>query len=359
MPHLPKTRDSIPEMFREPMPISAFVTDSDSLAATDWQKDMQRAFRSIEPLFTYLGLDPIQAPKRLHPDPKFPILVTQSFASRMQKGDWNDPLLLQILPLAVENLPTPGFQADAVGDLAAQIIPGVLHKYSSRALLMLSPQCAIHCRYCFRREFPYGQMPRGQAGWDGAWEYLRMAEDIDEIIFSGGDPLFLDNRKLTQLFERAMTLSSIKTIRIHTRLPVVLPSRFESGLLSLFKTVAVKKTLIVVIHANHVNEIDANCAKALAEIRQTGAILLNQTVLLKDINDKAETLIALSQNLIQHGVLPYYLHQLDRVSGTAHFEVSENQGRKIIAEMREKLPGYAVPRYVQEIAGKAHKTPIH
>ena len=340
------------------MPYPAKSSPAPIPLSTDWQKDMQTAFRRLDALLAYLLLDPNQAPSPLLADPDFPILVPRSFADRMIKGNWNDPILLQVLPLAAEIAATTGFQNDAVGDLASQILPGLLHKYASRALLMVSPQCAIHCRYCFRREFPYGDLPRGQAGWDEAWEYLSSAEGIKEIIFSGGDPLFLDNRRLASLLEKALALPYIRTLRFHTRLPVVLPSRIEPQLLELFRAAAGEKTLIVVIHANHPNEIDEECAQALAALRSTGAILLNQTVLLKDVNDQAEPLAELSRRLIQNGVLPYYLHQLDRVTGTAHFEVEENRGRELVEELRSLLPGYAVPKYVREIAGEAHKTPL-
>ncbi|MEO6098571.1 MAG: KamA family radical SAM protein [Fibrobacteria bacterium] len=334
---------------------------------------MHEAFRSLEPLLRFLELDPASprfppspdpSREKLSPtsellaDPAFPILVPRSFAERIAKGDWNDPLLLQILPRAGENAAAAGFQSDAVGDLQSQIVPGLLHKYASRALLMVSHQCAVHCRYCFRREFPYGDLPRGQADWDQAWEYLEQADGVDEIVLSGGDPLFLDNRRLERILDRARGISRIRTIRIHTRLPVVLPSRVEPGLLALLSSAAAEKSVIVVVHANHGNEIDATCGRALDALRGAGAMLLNQAVLLAGINDDAQVLADLSRALLRHGTLPYYLHQLDRVTGTAHFETAEARGRELIERMREMLPGYAVPRYVRESAGEPFKTPI-
>jgi L-lysine 2,3-aminomutase len=323
-----------------------------------WQREMQSAFRSPAPLLAYLELDPAQAPERLAADPAFPMLVPQGFAARMRKRDWRDPLLLQILPWERENRAAPGFGPDAVGDLAAQIVPGLLHKYASRALLMVSHQCAVHCRYCFRREFPYGDLPRAAESWETAWAYLETAKGLDEIILSGGDPLFLDNRRLERILEKILSLPHIRTLRIHTRLPIVLPSRIEPGLLTLLGAVAEKMALMVVVHANHAAELDAGCGEALRALRSTGALLLNQAVLLAGVNDEAATLADLSRALIRHGVLPYYLHQLDRVSGTAHFEVPEARGRALIESLRGKLPGYAVPRYVREIAGEAFKTPL-
>ncbi len=319
---------------------------------------MRNAFRSVPSLLLHLELDPALAPARLLTDPVFPILVPGSFAARMAKGDWKDPLLLQVLPLARENEAAPGFQADAVGDLASQIVPGLLHKYASRALMMVSHQCAVHCRYCFRREFPYGDMPRGQAGWDEAWSYLENTDGIDEIILSGGDPLFLDNRRLEQILDRALGLASIRTVRIHSRLPVVLPSRVESGLLGLLSKVAESKALVLVIHANHARELDTDVVAGIAALRGTGAMLLNQAVLLGGVNDDEEALADLSRSLVRCGVLPYYLHQLDKVNGTVHFEVPEARGRALIEALRGKLPGYAVPRYVRETAGEAYKTPL-
>lgn len=372
MPLLPKTSQDPVAAPGGP----ATETEAQAGKAPVWQKEMQEAFRTLEPLLRFLELDPglpptppsrpgaepsappAPGPMDLLADPAFPILVPKSFAARMAKGDWNDPLLLQILPRAGENAAAAGFQPDAVGDLQSQIVPGLLHKYASRALLMVSHQCAVHCRYCFRREFPYGDLPRGQAGWDQAWEYLESADGVDEIVLSGGDPLFLDNRRLQRILDRARGIPRIRTIRFHTRLPIVLPSRVEPGLLGLLASAAVEKSIIMVVHANHGNEIDAACGRALDALRGAGAMLLNQAVLLAGINDDAEILAGLSRALLRHGTLPYYLHQLDRVTGTAHFETAESRGRELIERMREMLPGYAVPRYVRESAGEPYKTPL-
>jgi len=334
-----------------------------------WQKDMQLAFRTVESLLKFLELEIKSARsaesvpssvaasvKAILPHSEFPILVTRHFAEQMEKGNWHDPLLRQVLPLEKEKNDEAGFVNDAVGDLAAQVIPGLLHKYSSRALMMISPLCAIHCRYCFRREFPYGDLPRGDAKWEKAWNYLSDANEIDEIIFSGGDPLFLSNQKLKEILDRAMALPKIKTIRFHTRMPVVLPSRVDEEILRILHEVAEKKSLVMVIHSNHANELSDECGLALTKIKESGALLLNQTVLLKGINDDTVTLTLLSQRLFHFGVLPYYLHQLDRVKGTAHFEVDEKIGFKLVDEMRKHLAGYLVPRYVREVAGEMSKS---
>jgi EF-P beta-lysylation protein EpmB len=335
-----------------------FRPSSDIAGPLAWQREMQTAFRTLGSLLAFLDLEPESAPDALDADPAFPILIPRPFAARMAKGDWGDPVLAQVLPLARESAPVPGFAADAVGDLPSQVVPGVLHKYASRALLMVSHQCAVHCRYCFRREFPYGDLPRGRDDWERAWEYLAEAEGVDEIVFSGGDPLFLDNRKLASLLERAASLPRIRTVRFHTRLPVVLPSRIESDLLDLLRATATRQTLVVVIHANHARELGPDCDAALAALRAAGALLLNQAVLLRGVNDDAAVLADLSRALLARGVLPYYLHQLDRVRGTAHFETDEARGRDLIEELRGKLPGYAIPRYVREIAGERSKTPL-
>lgn len=331
--------------------------------APAWQKDMQSAFRSLDALLRHLELDPALFPLEAGRPPSmgdraFPLLVTRSFADRMAKGLWSDPLLLQVLPTGREALVPAGFSDDAVGDLPSQVVPGLLHKYASRALLMVSPQCAVHCRYCFRREFPYGDLPRGQAAWDRAWAYLEGAEGVDEIVFSGGDPLFLDDRRLARILEKALALPAVRTLRFHTRLPVVLPSRVDAGLLALFREAAAARTLVVVVHANHPAELAGDCPPALEAMRRAGALVLNQAVLLKGVNDDVGTLALLSRRLLLHGVLPYYLHQLDRVAGTAHFEVPEDRGLELMEGLRRELPGYAVPRYVREAAGEAYKRPL-
>lgn len=328
-----------------------------SVPAPAWQRDMQAAFRTPDALLAHLGLDPARSPYPLKSGPGFPLLVPSSFAARMRRGDWHDPLLLQVLPQGAEDAPSPGFRDDAVGDLPSQAAPGLLHKYASRALMMISPRCAVHCRYCFRREFPYGELPRG-AAWDEAWAYLESAADVDEIVFSGGDPLFLDDRRLARILSRALSLPRIRTLRFHTRLPVVLPSRVDAGLLALLSDVAAVKTLVMVVHANHPNEVAGDCAPALEALKAAGAQVLNQAVLLKGINDDAEILADLSRRLLRHGALPYYLHQLDRVTGASHFEVDEGRGLELIAALRGKLPGYAVPRYVREVAGEPSKRPL-
>ncbi len=323
-----------------------------------WQSDMAEAWRNPLPLYAFLGLDTQPAPFPLAEQSAFPFLVTRSFAARMRSGDWLDPLLLQVLPRKEEEFPVPGFVDDAVGDGKAEVVPGLLHKYRSRALAVLTGNCAIHCRYCFRREFPYAAMPKSEARWDAAWEYLREHREINELILSGGDPLFLDDVRLNRFLSRLDTTPHIETLRLHSRLPIVLPSRVDEGLLELLSRLRKKRQVVMVIHANHARELRDDASDALNRLRETGCLLLNQAVLLKGVNDSVEALTDLSRALIRHGVLPYYLHQLDRVTGTAHFEVSLEHGENLMRELRAGLPGYAVPKWVRETAGEDSKSPL-
>jgi len=323
-----------------------------------WQRELQSAFRELGDLLAYLRLDQAQAPQDLWKNPHFPLRVPVSFAQRMKPQDWMDPLLRQVLPTESEKNPAEGFTSDAVGDLQAQVIPGLLHKYANRALFMASPHCAVHCRYCFRREFPYGELPKAQVDWDRAWDYLAASPGIQEIIFSGGDPLFLDNRRVAALIRRALAIPHVHTLRFHTRIPIVLPSRLESELIAILSECAENTSVVMVIHANHPRELHEDCLAPLRALRKAGLLILNQAVLLRHVNDDEDTLVALSQALIQAGIMPYYLHQLDRVSGTSHFEVAEQRGLALMQAIRKRLPGYAMPTYVREIAGEAHKTPL-
>jgi len=271
----------------------------------------------------------------------------------MVKGDPADPLLLQVLPLGQELDSPPEFTADPVGDAAARQAAGLLHKYEGRALLIATGACAVHCRYCFRREYPYSESPRTPADWQPVIDRLAAEPAIDEAILSGGDPLTLVDSHLAGLVERLARVPHLHRLRIHTRLPIMIPSRVTADLLDWLR--GTRLTPIVVIHANHPQEIDDSVAAALARLSDAGIPLLNQAVLLRGVNDSAEALIGLSRRLIDLRVMPYYLHQLDRVRGAAHFEVPISRGQDLIEEMRRALPGYAVPRYVQEVAGEKHK----
>ena len=289
-------------------------------------------------------------------DSGFSLRVPRGFIARMRRGDPRDPLLLQVLPQAAELGEVPGFTRDAVGDLAARAGAGILHKYPGRALLIATGACAVHCRYCFRRHFPYSQETAATGGWETAVEHLRAEPSIVEVILSGGDPLSLSTPKLAELTRALTRVPQLRRLRIHARLPVVLPERVD-GDLALWLS-RLPWSVTVVLHANHANEIDDDVAAACARLRDCGLILLNQSVLLRGVNDELQALSNLSERLFECGVLPYYLHQLDRVAGAAHFEVDDKRARELLAGLRATLPGYLVPRLVREIAGESGKSPL-
>jgi EF-P beta-lysylation protein EpmB len=306
-------------------------------------------------------IDRLQLPHSLRESARraanlFPVMVPESYLRRMRPGDPDDPLLRQVLPLDAERMETPGFSSDAVGDLSAQRAPGLLQKYSGRALLMVAGACAVHCRYCFRRQFPYHEVPRKLDDFEPAFAALQDDATIREIILSGGDPLMVSDRRLTELIARLADIPHLRRLRIHSRLPIVLPSRITTELLELLR--ATRLTPVMVVHANHPREIEGDCAEALRSVIRAGIPTLNQAVLLRGVNDRADVLTELCERLVDMGVMPYYLHQLDRVRGAAHFEVAEETGRALIRELRRRLPGFAVPRYVREQAGADHKLPL-
>jgi EF-P beta-lysylation protein EpmB len=271
----------------------------------------------------------------------------------MRKGDPDDPLLRQVLPVGAELDAVDGFRTDPVGDAGAALAPGLLHKYQGRALLVATGACAVHCRYCFRRHFPYSETPRSAEAWRDAIDLLSADTSIDEVILSGGDPWTLADDVLADLINRLAEIPHIARVRVHSRLPIMIPSRVTDGLMA--GLTDTRLTPIVVVHANHARELNDEVASALGRLSGAGVSLLNQAVLLRGVNDTAEAQVALCRRLVELRVMPYYLHQLDRVEGAAHFEVAVDQGRAIIAAMRRELPGYAVPRYVQETAGAPHK----
>jgi EF-P beta-lysylation protein EpmB len=325
---------------------------SASLRPTE-NRTVNRQFSCVKDLLRFLELDICSAPYKIIENQKFPFLAPLSYAGRMRKRDWYDPLLLQVLPRSEESVEQEGFSDDAVGDMAAQTTPGLLHKYDSRVLLISSRFCAMHCRFCFRRCYPLGF-----AIEEPVWRYIRENREVNEVILSGGDPLCLDPADFEYFAQHIIAIPHVKTVRIHTRTPVADPGRVSKGIVDIISYVNSAKACIVVIHANHANELAADCSDALTRLRATGALLLNQSVLLRGINDSAGQLRRLSTALLDHGILPYYLHQLDRVRGAWHFEVEEARGKKILSELRDTLPGYAVPRYVREVAGEKSKRNI-
>ena len=317
-----------------------------------------KTITSLDELLSFCGLAAATAPYQLVSLP-FTVKVPVAFANNITKGDWFDPLLLQVLPRAQESSPPPEhFRKDPVGDAAAVAVPGVLHKYRGRVLLLASSTCAIHCRYCFRREGCCTSLPTDGSRDNEVMKYLGNDDSINELILSGGDPLMLSDHRLAELLDRIATIPHLATLRVHTRVPTALPSRITPGLIRLLKGAAGRFTVILVVHVNHPNEIGREAVAQLQLLRNTGILLLNQSVLLRGINDSAKTLGALSERLIAARVVPYYLHQLDRVCGSHHFEVEETKGRQIITCMQAELAGYAVPRYVREIPGAPGKQPL-
>jgi EF-P beta-lysylation protein EpmB len=281
------------------------------------------------------------------------MLVPQGYAALMEPGNPYDPLLRQVLPSGAEDEVHPGFSADPVGDAAAALAPGLLQKYRGRALLVTTPACAIHCRYCFRRHYPYGDQGLGAGGAGPAIARIAADPSLTEVVLSGGDPLMLDDSDLLGLILGLAAVPHLERLRIHTRLPLVLPSRVTPALCR--NLAQVRLQVVTVIHANHPRELSAAAETALEDLRRAGVVLLNQSVLLRGVNDDADTLCNLSNGLFRLGVLPYYLHLLDRVQGAAHFEVPPKRAMALMAAIRLRLPGYLVPRLVREEPGAGSK----
>lgn len=300
-----------------------------------------------------LGLTPARAAEARAAVGDFPLLVPRSFVARMRPGDPDDPLLLQVLPRTQERLEADGFVSDPLLERDAVAAPGLVKKYAGRALLLAAAGCAINCRYCFRREFPYAESGASSAGLESAIDAIAADQTIHEAILSGGDPLLMDDDRLAAAVRRLEAVPHLERLRIHTRLPIVLPSRVTSALVQLLTTS--RLTCVVVVHANHPRELDDSVAAAAALLRGSGAILLNQAVLLAGVNDSVDALASLSERLVAIGVVPYYLHLLDRVRGTAAFEVDEPRARRLHAALKARLPGYAVPRLAREVPGESAK----
>lgn len=323
---------------------------------SSWQQALADAVRDPAELLKQLDLPTELLPSNPAITQQFPLRVPHSFVSRMRKGDPNDPLLRQVLPLEAELDEVAGFGLDPVGDHDAIINRGLLQKYQGRVLIMTTPACAIHCRYCFRRHFPYSEQSSRPSHWQEMCDEIAKDSSIDEVILSGGDPLSLADTQLSQLIAMLEQLPQLKRLRIHSRYPVVLPQRINETLLGwIAKT---RLNTVMVIHSNHANEFDNEVAAAMTKLKKAGVTLLNQTVLLRGVNDNIEALGQLSEKLFENGVLPYYLHLLDKVQGAAHFEVTKKQARHLITEVRKQLPGYLVPQLVEEVAQTPYKQPL-
>lgn len=325
-------------------------------APVRWQQRWREAIRDPRELLRQLGLDPVELGVSDEAAGQFAVRVPQGFAARMRHGDRHDPLLRQVLPITDELKIVPGFSLDAVGDGAAKKATGVIQKYRGRALLVTTGSCAINCRYCFRRHFDYGTENAAREGWRDAVDAIAQDPDIDEVILSGGDPLSLATHKLVELTQALRQIPHLRRLRIHSRLPVVLPERVDEELVQWLGSLP--WPVAFVIHANHANEFDASVDAAMARLREAGATLLNQAVLLRGVNDSIEALQALSERSFAAGVLPYYLYQVDRVEGVAHFEVDDNTAKDLHAQLTARLSGYLVPKLVREISGDSSKRPV-
>ncbi|WP_090136584.1 EF-P beta-lysylation protein EpmB [Kosakonia oryziphila] len=285
----------------------------------------------------------------------FPLRVPRSFAARMQPGNPNDPLLRQVITTPQEFIAAPGFTTDPLEEQSS-VVPGLLHKYSNRALLLVKGGCAVNCRYCFRRHFPYAENQGNKRNWQGALDYIAAHPELDEIIFSGGDPLMAKDHELDWLLEQLEAIPHIKRLRIHSRLPIVIPARITDTLVARFARSSLQ--ILLVNHINHAQEIGDDFRAAMTALRQAGVTLLNQSVLLRGVNDNAQTLAELSNALFDAGVMPYYLHVLDKVQGAAHFIVSDDEARLIMRELLTLVSGYMVPKLAREIGGEPSKTPL-
>ncbi|OLO04468.1 EF-P beta-lysylation protein EpmB [Salinicola socius] len=322
----------------------------------DWQQQLREVIRDPAALCRHLGLDPERVSAATRGHELFPVRVPLAYLSRIRRGDPDDPLLRQVLPLRAEGHAVQGFIDDPLEERDHTPKPGLIHKYPGRALLIASPTCAINCRYCFRRHFPYADNAPSMREWDRTLDYLREDTSIQEAILSGGDPLASPDRRLAVLVERLDAIPHLKRLRIHTRLPVVIPDRVDDALLEWLE--GTRLQTVVVLHINHAQEIDEAVVTACARLKTAGVTLLNQSVLLRGVNDDAKTLAALSERLFEAGILPYYLHVLDPVSGAAHFDVPDAEARRLVETLRQRLAGFLMPRLVREVPGEQSKTPL-
>lgn len=322
----------------------------------NWQQQLAEAFNNIEDLCRYLHLSPDDLPISVSAVENFPLRVPLSFAACMEKGNPHDPLLRQVLPIKEELFAYPGFNNDPVGDLSATTQTGVLHKYHGRVLFINTGSCAINCRYCFRRNFPYANLQLSKQKEDTAIQYIQDDASISEVILSGGDPLLLSDSRLSRLIQQLDSIKHLKRIRIHSRLPIVLPARITGEFINTLTQSS--KQITIVTHCNHANEISDRVIASCKSLKNAGITLFNQSVLLKGVNDNSETLCELSEQLFSHGIIPYYLHLLDKATGTGHFEVSETKALALIRQVQSTLPGYLVPKLVKELAGGSSKQTI-
>ena len=333
-------------------------TDLITTERPGWQQQLRDAVSSSEQLLELLQLEPAQVPVAAAAAEQFPLRVPHSFISRMTVGDANDPLLRQVLAVPEELVETPGYGSDPVGERgSANPSPGIIHKYDGRVLLITTGACAINCRYCFRRHFPYADNQNSRFHWRETLQHVRDDASISEVILSGGDPLVATDRQLAELVGLIAAIPHVQRLRIHSRLPIVLPDRVTPELVKAICHPRLQT--IMVVHSNHAREIDDTVRAGMARLQRSGITLLNQAVLLAGINDDSDSLAELCAALFSSGIMPYYLHLLDKVRGAAHFDVPESRGLELMHSLSARLPGYMVPRLVREIAGEPGKTRIY
>jgi len=347
----------IPPVLSDPNNVATGCSDTIRRSASAWRDELRTAIRSAGELCAALGIDGDAVAGRLADSDDFPVLVPRSFVARMRHGDATDPLLRQVLALEIEQAQVSGFVADPLSE-REMVRAGVMRKYARRALLLTTAACPVHCRYCFRRHFPYSEQLAARNAWAPALESLRAATDVEEVILSGGDPLTLSTARLAELIDALERIETVTTLRLHTRFPIIIPSRVTANLLQMLEGTRLRT--VVVVHSNHANELrDPEVAASLRALAASTDLLLNQSVLLSGVNDNAPTLCELSRALFDVGVTPYYLHMLDRVAGGAHFAVPRARALAIMRKLRAELPGYLVPRLVREEPGALSKTPVY
>lgn len=319
-----------------------------------WQEELKNLITEPRTLFEMLNLDSARLSEAEAAAKLFPLRVTQSFVSRMTMGQLEDPLLKQVLPIGVELQPSPGFTDDPLDEAAFNPLPGLVHKYTNRVLVVATTSCAINCRYCFRRAFDYSGNRLSKQNWKAIFNYINKRPEIDEVIFSGGDPLLHSDDQFHWLMSELNKISHLERVRIHSRLPIVLPSRMTDELINIFSSSRLQAVLV--IHTNHANEIDNQVGDALLSAHNSGLTVLNQAVLLRSINDNTAVQVRLAKRLFEFKVMPYYLHLLDKVTGSAHFDTDSAHALQLYAEMKAQLPGYLLPKLVREEAGASSKT---
>jgi EF-P beta-lysylation protein EpmB len=321
-----------------------------------WQQELADVVRDPAELFQLLQLPENLIDQSIAAGRQFALRVPRPYLQRIELGNLNDPLLKQVLPLGEELMAAPGYSQDPLGEEEVNPVPGLIHKYHGRVLLIVSPACAINCRYCFRRHFAYQDNKPSRQQWQSALDYIANDSSISEVIYSGGDPLAASDKQLLWLTEKIAAIAHVQRLRVHSRLPIVIPQRITDECLHWLT--ATRLQPIVVIHCNHPNELDHEVVKSIKKLHLAGVTMLNQSVLLKDVNDDVDTLKNLSITLFKANVLPYYLHVLDKVQGACHFDVTEDKAQRLLGQLLTELPGYLIPTLAKEVSGSLSKTPL-